>query len=95
MSRNHLYTSLGVVPWIGFSRERLVTRDVTEEKTSQIQGNLHQWFFKLRPSGMIHIPEDKRILGEKGRNSLLTYQSRYKDDNCGVSISSTEQGRFG
>ena len=51
-----------------------MTRDVTEEKTNQRQGSLHQWFFMLRPRGMIHIPEVKRILESGGTRSLFTNQ---------------------
>jgi hypothetical protein len=41
---------------MGFSSDFLVTTDVTAEKRSQTQGNLHQWFRMHRPTGITHIP---------------------------------------
>ena len=46
---------------IGFSRDLLVTNPVTNEKKSQIQGNLHQWFRMHNPTGIIHIPKTQKF----------------------------------
>jgi hypothetical protein len=41
---------------MGFSRDFFVTTEVMQEKRSQTQGNLHQWFRIHRPTGITHIP---------------------------------------
>ena len=50
-----------------------MTRDVRQEKTNQIQEEIPNdvMFIMLRPSGMIHIPEVKRMLGRGGKRPII------------------------
>ena len=59
---------------IGFSRDLLVTNPVTNEKKSQIQGNLHQWFRMHNPTGIIHIPKTQKNVTDKKSLPLFRNQ---------------------